>query len=323
VEPLVKSDNKKDEELPKKDAEEIISQKTEPGIAANDLPETKPSLTPGADSLSVQDSMKVEDTLTETKMAKSKSRSKIKFFADISAGAVFNRDNAFAISTPRRQADYLVYYSSPIGTGSSVAGRVILGPSTVETGPAFKLGFMAEMELNARSSMIAGLRYAYLSDRIKTGYRRDTVIQSSSYQSNAPASINAIYSSTEQKAYTSQYHFLELPVWYQLQLNRGKRVPVLLNAGLSLSYLVSTNGLVYDTAAGGVYYRNAGAYNKLHFNLQTGLHFRFGNKGKIQWSLGPEMAMDMRRLLKADVFTEKRYFLYGGITGRFYLPRKK
>ena len=98
---------------------------------------------------------------------------------------------------------------------------------------------------------------------------------------------------------------------------------VLWNAGIAPGFLIGTNALVYDTAARGVYYKNDKAFKKFHFNMQTGFALQFGNNKKIQWSLGPTLSLDMSRLMKEDVFTDKRYFLYTGFTGRVFLNSRK
>ena len=98
-------------------------------------------------------------------------------------------------------------------------------------------------------------------------------------------------------------------------------MPVSWNIGASAGYLFATNGLVYDAMAGGVYYSNDDAFNKIHFNLNTGFSFRLGNKKKIQWSLGPELSLGMNNLTKDD-YAKKQYLLYGGMTGRIIFSKK-
>ena len=71
----------------------------------------------------------------------------------------------------------------------------------------------------------------------------------------------------------------------------------------------------------GIYYRDNAAFNKFQFNLNTGLSFRFGNKSKIQWSLGPEFSLGMNKLMKDD-YTKKQYLLYSGLTGRLFFQKR-
>jgi hypothetical protein len=123
--------------------------------------------------------------------------------------------------------------------------------------------------------------------------------------------------------YTNKYHFIELPLLYQLQLNKGKKLPIIWNAGLSAGYLLSTNALVYDTTAGGIYYKDKNAFRKFHMGVQTGLSVRLGKEKKVQWLVGPEFSFDLSRQMKQNVFTDKRYLFYGGITGRMFFDRRK
>ncbi|HET9434504.1 MAG TPA: hypothetical protein VFO37_12145, partial [Chitinophagaceae bacterium] len=170
-----------------------------------------------------------------------------------------------------------------------------------------------------RSSVSAGLGYAYYSNEIKTGVYKDSsfVLRTMAAQS---VNLDAYYQGSQVMEYRNKYHFIQVPINYQLQLNKGVKLPIIWSVGVAPSYLFSTNALVYDTATGGIYYKNNDAFNKFHFNLNTGISFRVGKPGKLQWSIGPELSMDMTGLAKdAD---QKRYFLYGGINGRVYFKKK-
>jgi hypothetical protein len=199
----------------------------------------------------------------------------------------------------------------------------------VEAGIAFKVGVAMEMKLTERSSLLAGVRYTYLSESIKVGAYRDTVIATSSYtQQLYSANVNNMrdvgaYYGPQTNLHRNKYHFIELPVSYQLQLIKGKKAQLLWNGGVLASFLLGTNALVYDTAAYGIYYKNSSAFNKIHFGFQSGLSIRFGDARKLQWSVGPEFSMDMSGLMKKEYILRNRYFLYGGVTAKVLLPRKK
>lgn len=280
-------------------------------LPGNDLVVNDTTLTPGT------------DTTQAVADAKPKKNPKIRWKAEVSGGWAFSQNKILSFNAAASNADYVMYYSTPAPqAGSSGSGRIIRSPSPVRSAPAFKVGLVGEMPLTDKSSLSFGLRYAMMSERLEIGTFQDTVYRSSSFQSSNSA-INGAYGGAKQKRYSGRYHFLELPVLYHLQLNRGKKVPISWNGGLSVSYMLGTNALVYDTAGGGIYYRNSDLFNKLHLNLLTGVFFRFGAADKWQWSIGPEFSMDLRRLMKQDPFTEKRYLMYGGVTARFMLPRKK
>jgi hypothetical protein len=262
--------------------------------------------------------------------AKKQKDKKIRWGFDVSGGVNFSRDKALSLPGSSL-AD--ATFNQGVGNGPLTNGAgpyaapPVRPPSDVEAGRAFKVGVNAEIKLTKRSSILAGLRYAYLSETIQVGEQYADTLIASSYAgvSNTQDNVREVraYYGIHQKTYRNNYHFIELPVSYQLQLNRGKKMQVLWNGGVSASYLLATNALVYDTAARGIYYKSSDAFNKLHISFLSGVSLRFGDKKKLQWSVGPEFSMDMTGLLKDDVILKKRYLLYGGLTARVLFPGKK
>ena len=254
----------------------------------------------------------------EKQPAKNKFSSSIRWGLDLSVGVSKTRENIFSFSSTNKSADAL--YNSPGNVSGSPTANSAQPPSSMTPGLAFKVGVIAEKKISNRSSIAAGLSYVYYSTGIKAG----TVMDSSFVFRNMAAQsvvLNSYYPGTQQKDYNNSYHFIQVPLHYQLQLNKGIKLPLMWDIGVSAGYLVSTNALVYDTAAGGIYYRSKDAFNKLHFNLNTSLAVRFGKANKLQWSLGPELSMDMTPMMKTN-FEQKQYFLYGGLTGRLYFRKK-
>jgi hypothetical protein len=175
--------------------------------------------------------------------------------------------------------------------------------------------------MSKKSRFSAGLQYAYSSNQVNTGGKQDSTINlaSNNYSS---AQVNVFYRGAQQNKYTNSFHFIQIPLWYHLQLNKGKKLPLQWNMGLSFGYLFSTNGLVYDTSYGGIYYHNKGAFNKFHFNMATGLSFRLKGKNNSEWIIGPELSFDLKKLINNPA-GKKQYLMYGGISTRFLFPQKK
>ncbi|WP_276500601.1 outer membrane beta-barrel protein [Terrimonas pollutisoli] len=267
-------------------------------------------------SLAKLDEKKTEQAVTKTTQ---KMNAKIRWGFDFGVGLSGMRDNAFLFSNGQKSMDR--FYSSPINSGSGGVYTPPVSPSSTKAGPAFKLGIVAQKEITKRSSVSAGLQYAYLNTRMKVGsYWNTSVVVSNAVTQSLR--LDAVYRAAPQKDYTNHYHLIQLPVQYHLQLNKGKKLPLLWNVGASLGYLVNTNALVYDTTAGGIYYRDNDIFNKWQVNLNTGFSFLFGKSQKIQWSVGPEISFGMNKLMK-DAYSDKQYLLYGGLSGRIIFPRKK
>jgi len=301
--------NKESDEKSNKEREESISDETKP------IPDQKQNIAARTDSVVVAPTS--QSSKATARQAKNKVSATINLGVDLSVGVSKIRKNAFSLSSTGLNADAL--YNSPgnIGGGPSNSAAP---PSAVKQGIAFKAGIVAEKKISKKSSLTAGLSYAYYSNSIRTGAYKDSSFILRTITSQAVA-LNSYYQGSQQKEYTNRYYFIQLPVYYQLQLNKGIKLPLMWNIGASAGWLVATNALVYDTASGGIYYRNKDAFNKLHFNLNTGLSLRFGKTNKLHWSVGPELSMDMTGLIK-NVPDQKRYFLYGGITGRLYFSKK-
>lgn len=308
----------------------------QPGInSRNDQPEGADK--DGRSELKKEDTTSVADTLKvyaavdssaadlakeESAQPKKIAAKKIKWGLDLSGGATFSRNQAFSVvNSGRVSAERAYYNNSPLVSGTPQNPGGIEPPSSVNAGPAFKAGVFAEMNLSKRSSMAAGLRYAYLSERMKVGSYRDTFYVANAYSSTAIT--NGVYGPARQKTFTNTYHFIELPLSYQLLLSNPRKMQVLWNAGVIAAYLINTNSLAYDTASGGIYYKQPDVVNRFHFHLHTGLSFRFAAKKNFAWSVGPELSLDMTRLMKQDIFTRQRYLFYGGLSAKIFLPSLK
>jgi Outer membrane protein beta-barrel domain len=303
----------------------VTTTKNETTILEND---TKPNLIQeektGEATIEKQETIKADSaevvaslTGSNPVVLKKKSLSKIRWGLDISAGATFNRDKAFPFAASERLAD--ITYGTPQSSAGGSSAGYIYPPSSVTSGPAFKAGIFAELNLSKRSSLSSGLRYVYLSEKTKVGQYTNAYIVNS--YSNYTTS--GFYGGNQKSSFTNVYHFIEIPLTYQLKLNKRNKTALFWNVGLSASYLVGSKSLVYDTTAGGVYYKAFSEINKLHFNLNTGLSIRFGNRSRMPWSLGPDLSFDMSKLMKQDPFTKKRYLLYGGISAKIFLPVKR
>lgn len=276
------------------------------------------------DSIAEDASVKEEVVVAATATPKKKQAPKVNWGLELSYGVSANREDAFSLFDGQKSMDRL--YSSPQSNSPATPpisnlSAVFYSPSSIKAGAAFRAGLIAEMKLSRKSSISSGLRYAYFSNSIKVGAYKDTVV---SFTNSFSQDVNArgpIYRGIQQKEYTNRFHFIQLPLQYHLQLNKGIKVPILWNVGATAGYLISTNGLVYDTAASGIYYHDKKAFNKFNWNLNTGFSFKLGNKNKLQWSLGPEISLGMNKLTKDN--TRKQYLLYGGITGRIIFAKKK
>ena len=210
-----------------------------------------------------------------------------------------------------------------VNQGSFAGGVLILPPSDVKPGVAFKAGITVSKSLSKRFDISSGLLYSYSSDHIQVG---KSLNYSLSYSLNYNLDVRNQSSYTNANVqginYTNKYHFIELPVSVSYNLTRKWRAPLTWNAGVSLSRLISTNALLYDAAWGGVYYDGKSDINKTQFNISTGFSLRFNGHNGWQWNIGPQLYISGSKLFNS-AYDENKHPLYGGLHLQVLLPSRK
>jgi hypothetical protein len=247
---------------------------------------------------------------------------KIVWGINFSAGSSVITEEAFSLKSSYAVAD--IQYSAPgnsQGGGSATGGGGSGGTTTYyryaqsQNKPAFafKAGINARKNISKRSSLSAGLGYSYLADKIKIG----------TTQGQNPSVFSlSYYSGSPQQTYTDHFHFIELPLSFNWRVTNNTDHFLSLNAGVSPSYLLATNAMIYDTAAGGIYYHNKDLLTNVHFNLISGIAYQFKNKKSLEFSIGPQFSFDVSKVFKNDL-DKRKYFLYTGIDARVFFEKKK
>ncbi|HSZ35089.1 MAG TPA: outer membrane beta-barrel protein, partial [Puia sp.] len=221
-----------------------------------------------------------------------------------------------------KQSNNTGIYAFAPANGSISAAPAPL-PSEVTTGFSFIAGLAVNRALSRRISLSAGLNYRYFSTRIHTGNAVDSSISVYNYAAYSPSplsySVNRFYQNGSALSYTNQYHFLELPVTVKFQLNKNEKLPVYWEAGLSLSYLISTNALFFDPNEN-VYYQNKELFNKTQLSWVTSILIGIP-LGKNQLQLGPQLQYGFTDLIKSGTGSSEHLF-YGGFKISYVLPWK-
>ncbi len=203
-------------------------------------------------------------------------------------------------------------------TGNGAAAPVPVS-SEINPGFSFSAGIFVSRNLSKRISISAGLNYHYYSTHINTGYVVDSsiiVYNPSYYPGNgtlpgaATYAVNSYYPNGNSYSYTNSYHFIELPVTADFQLNKSSKLPVCWEAGFSVSYLLNSNALHFDPN-GNLYYQNAQLFNKFQLSGATAIMIGFLiNKTELQ--VGPQLQYGLTGLLKASS-GNPQHLLYTGL----------
>src|SRR5688572_13530330 len=218
-------------------------------------------------------------------------------------------------------ADYFSFPNSASGGSASPPARQ--KPSDVKAGFAFQAGAFIQKQLSTRTGISLGLQYGYYSNVIGIGNRRDSLIGNSQFASALDASDDHIYNAGgDTVKFTNRYHFIELPLRFQWQLNKNKTKPFIWSTGLTVGQLIASNALMYDTAFNGIYYKNNKLLNKTQFSLSTSFTWTIANGKQTQWSLGPVADLHLSRLVD-NPFESKQYLFFAGLRTTVLFNNKK
>ncbi|HEY6901447.1 MAG TPA: outer membrane beta-barrel protein, partial [Puia sp.] len=186
--------------------------------------------------------------------------------------------------------------------------------STVKPGLSFYAGVEAYKQLSPQWGLSIGLDLRYYSTTVHIGEEVTSYTPASATyltsQGFAPIQSYPYYSPGNDQRYTNKYYFLELPVALELKLNRSKLLPIFLNGGASLSYLMGSSAVYYNTKSG-VYFKDGGVANKMQVSLSSALMvgLPFHN---IRVQAGPQIQYGLTPLLNTGQSGEQHVF-YGGI----------
>ncbi len=219
----------------------------------------------------------------------------------------------------KSRADNMPAFSNSPQPGPAV--NPVMPPSEIRSGMALKFGINAAYPLTERTRISAGIAYAYMTTLMRVGTRYNDPVNFDSY-TQQPVATNVVYRGPQDKSYTNQYHFVQLPLTFEAQLNRSKTTRISWSGSLVPGYMISGSPLLYDTAFNGIYYENKDGFKRFRLGVATGMHVAFGKPGKLQWSIGPEFYIDLRSITKPS-FGTRQYFINSGLTARFILPSRK
>jgi hypothetical protein len=185
------------------------------------------------------------------------------------------------------------------------AAPITAAPSRVENGRAFHVNIGVSRKINNRLAATAGLQYNYLTTKNNVGQTvvKDTIVvvtngSSTGLGNSSSTVINTYYRNTlsgQTQKHTNNYHFIELPLGIEWQVR--KNLPVKWQTGISISYLLASNALVYDPNAG-IYYQNNELLNRTQVQFFSGLSYQLWKHKKLGVHIGPYLQYGLTGLQK-------------------------
>lgn len=167
---------------------------------------------------------------------------------------------------------------------SSPGGQFnMAGPLAPVTGAApqnsfyWQAGVYAKRKLSRKTAFSTGLDLSAYSTVRATGVFIETSRMVNNGLSNF--TVADYYYSGTSYSYKNRYYFLQVPVSFHWQFNKGKKLPLEWQNGLSAGWMTNTNALVYSPASN-VYFKDNSSFNKFQLAYQSGITARFFNKAK-------------------------------------------
>ncbi|HEX9510322.1 MAG TPA: outer membrane beta-barrel protein [Puia sp.] len=186
---------------------------------------------------------------------------------------------------------------------------------------SFWAGIFVQKAILNNISVSIGLNLHYYSTKVYTG---EKVVNNASnyyyYTSSSsllayaaaptPAQSYPYYAAGDKQTFINRYYFLEIPGSIQWQISHNRIMPLFWEVGGSLSYLMSSNAIYYNSKAG-VYYKDGNVSNKTQFNVSTALMVGIPLKG-LQMQVGPQLQYGFTNLLNTQSSGGQHLF-YGGL----------
>lgn len=213
-----------------------------------------------------------------------------------------------------------VAYRASFAPSNSLVNRAApqYTPSRLTPGFSFSAGVTFQRQLSPKVSLNTGLNYLQLNTKNKVGVK----VYGNQVVNNGLRGYLNVYNyymleEDRPTDYMNSYHYLELPVSVSIGLNRSRRLPVFLDAGVAYSRLLGSNSLHFDGTTG-VYYKNDRLLNDNQFAFTAGFAFKLFNRTKYPLLLGPSARYNVTRTLQKDVPGNKS-FMTAGIDMKLFI----
>ena len=237
-------------------------------------------------------------------------------------------DLAMASPAPPNQN----FYGGPAGFTQFPENK----PAELKSSIAWSAGGFVQKQLNKRISISAGVQYSYFSMKTDVGQFMKSAISVSNanydqvvsdyYQGRSAYNIGGGLATTsyprppKQQEYTNKYHFLEIPVKIHWRVtNEEAGLPIIVDGGLSVAKLLSTNALHYD-GTNDVYYKDYDYFNKIQAGITAGVNVELFSESKHPIWIGPTIKYQLSNLITSDLSGGQHLWSFG-LGAKFFLRK--
>lgn len=209
-----------------------------------------------------------------------------------------------------REKSYMVNSSQLINGGvfRGPISPVIYTVASPKNGVSWHLGVYGKRKFSKRTAIVTGINLSSYATIQQTG----ALVDSSRVftDSRGTTVANNYYLNGAVNSYSNHYYYLQLPIYYHWQLNKGNKFPLYFQNGLSLGFLAGSDAIVYNDLAN-VFYRNNKQLNKFQLSYQSGLFTNIFKQTKMPLSVGVLFNYSISKLQKENSIENKHLTSFG------------
>ncbi|WP_207496660.1 outer membrane beta-barrel protein [Aridibaculum aurantiacum] len=200
--------------------------------------------------------------------------------------------------------------SMPVGSSAQFNPAIGRHEFNYSSKFSFGAGVFIKRNLTSRVAISTGLDYHLYQVQTKAGTQFNS--QMSVYDSvlNTTASASSYYLPGNVNTYINKYHMLQLPINVLWQTNRNNQKPLHVLVGITPAYLVSTNGLYFNSRQRTIYPEKK-QYNNFQLLTQAGVMVPVLGKQKYLIQAGPVFHYGLSDLTKPAVNSSEHLFFIG------------
>lgn len=335
--PSSSEENKqKDEIVASKQIKEDKTSATEisqPAIASSEKSNDSKSIQPDSINNVAVLINKTDTASTINSSATKKEEAKAK--KDLKQLAVSNKKIQWGITGFYGRSNAVENFAEGIGIGSSTdksLSDAVSNPGTnwdsaaflsyskaVTAKSSFSIGAIIKKQFTPRSSVRTGIQYTRISTQIKIGTQKDTLAILNYNNSGITTRLENYYRPGLSGSHINKYNLIQIPFIYSYQINKGKSFPLVVDGGFTLSRIISSDALVYDSY-NQAYYKNSNLINKTQVTFSTGFHSSLSFKHAGTLEFGPQLQYGLNNVVKNNN-TSQHIFLWG-LNATYFLKRK-
>ena len=151
-----------------------------------------------------------------------------------------------------------------------------------------------QKNINARWKFNTGLNYLYQSNKIRVGNRVDSA--ANFYFDYKSIGVNSYYRIGDIIQYKNKFHLIEIPFLFQYRLS--KKIPVYVEAGPTVSYLLYSNAMVFNGNRA-AYFTTKNIFNKFLLSMNIGVGIDLAQKSKLPFTIGYQFKYGMGSIIKS------------------------